>query len=506
MTPCVINMKQIDSMFVKNVCGQSAMSIHEFDPIFLGRTLTAGGDRRIWVPAGGDVNVYGASPFPREMLGFAASTANDISLDAFNHLRAVVAEWESGHALSGAAYASALEAMRSRIRAAYALDESVDIVFAPSGTDLEYVALHFARARSGQPVTNILLGADEVGSGCLLSAEGRYFATETALVERLDKGAPVSGFEDTCVTDIAVRGVDGQSKSSADIGEAIAKATRAANAQQRHPLAHIVHGSKTALVLPAIATVDALHQQFGNRLSFVVDCCQARISPASLNAYLDRGAVVMMTGSKFIGGPPFSGFALVPQSMATDQPLPIGFSHIFRRGEWPKDWPGCGALPTDANPGLLLRLEAALFELDRFVALAPDICEHVITRFAHAARQCADTLGARLMTSNANGADQLLENATLATLDLSVLPCKPDFATAQRWQRVLAARGIRVGQPVKCVKLPDGRWGGTLRLSLSMPLIVALSKLDPDAVKTNLGQDMERIIAVLHPAMRLSAA
>jgi hypothetical protein len=482
------------------------MSLHEFDPIFLGRMLTAGGDRRIWVPAGGDVNVYGASPFPREMLGFAASTANDISLEAFAHLRAFVADWEPGQALSGAAYASALEAMRDRIRAAYTLDESVDIVFAPSGTDLEYVALHLARARSDQPITNIVLGADEVGSGCLLSAQGRYFATETALVERLEKGAAVAGLEDTYVTDIAVRGDDGQPKDSGDIGETIAKATRAAHVQQRHPLAHIVHGSKTALVLPTLATVDALQQQFGDMLSFVVDACQARISTTSLKAYLNRGAIVLMTGSKFIGGPPFSGFALVPHGWATQKPLPIGFSHIFRRGEWPKDWSGCETLISDANLGLLLRLEAALFALDRFVALSAERREQVITRFASSAQKCADTLGARLIRSNANGADQLLENATLATLDLSVLPCQPDFAIAQRWQRVLAARGIRVGQPVKCVRLPDGRWGGTLRLSLSMPLIVAFAKLDGDAIYAKLDQDMQRIISVLAPATRSIAA
>ena len=482
------------------------MPVHNVDPAFLGRMLTAGGDRRIWVPAGSDVNLYGASPFPREMLGFASSTANDISLGAFEYLHGVVGKWAPGQGLDGGRYATALDVLRQKIRAAYALDNSVDIVFAPSGTDLEYVALHLARARSGQPVINILLGADEVGSGCLLSAQGRYFATETALVERLDKGAAVAGLDDTFVMDIPVRGAGGQPRRSSEIGEAIAKAARAAHAQNRHPLAHIVHGSKTALVLPDIATVDALRQNFGDTLSLVVDACQARISAASLNAYLTRGATVLMTGSKFIGGPPFSGFALVPRGMASNQPLPTGLANIFRRGEWPTDWAGCDVLPADANPGLLLRLKAALFELDRFAALTPQPCHAVISAFAGAVQNCADELGARLIMSNADGADHVLENATLATLDLSVLPCQPDFSMAQRWQRVLAARGIRVGQPVKCVKLPDGRWGGTLRLSLSMPLIVAMAALDPNAMQAKLNQDMQRIIAVLQPAMRLIAA
>ena len=102
--------------------------------------------------------------------------------------------------------------------------------------------------------------------------------------------------------------------------------------------------------------------------------------------------------------------------------------------------------------------------------------------------------------------DRSLERATLATIDLTGLPGAPDFAVAQRWQRVLAARGIRLGQPVKCVRLPDGRWGGTLRISLSMPLIVALDALEDNVLDARLQNDMGRITAVLTAATRPVAA
>ena len=74
-------------------------------------------------------------------------------------------------------YAAALEGMRGRIRQGWGLDDGTAIVFAPSGTDLEYVPL----ALAGGPVVNVLIGADEVGSGCVLSAAGRYFADRTAV-------------------------------------------------------------------------------------------------------------------------------------------------------------------------------------------------------------------------------------------------------------------------------------------------------------------------------------
>ena len=66
----------------------------------------------------------------------------------------------------------------------------VALVFAPSGTDLEYVALACVRTKRPGGINAILLGADEVGSGCIQSAHGLYFATETALAGRRARVRP----------------------------------------------------------------------------------------------------------------------------------------------------------------------------------------------------------------------------------------------------------------------------------------------------------------------------
>src|SRR3546814_20573510 len=66
-----------------------------------------------------------------------------------------------------------------------------------------------------------------------------------------------------------------------------------------------------------------------------------------------------------------------------------------------------------------------------------------------------------------------IEMRTLSTLDLSHLVEPATFEDAQHWHHDLLAHGIRLGQPVKCVKLDDGRWGATLRVGLSMPNVVA---------------------------------
>lgn len=464
---------------------------------FASRLLTLGGDRRITVRPGQNTNQYGSSPFPRSTLGYASSTANDISLPAFDHLQGVMAAWPEAATSDGRFYADALESLRRRMRAAWRLNGDTQIVFAPSGTDLEYVALTLA----GPKVTNVLIGADEVGSGCALSAGGRYFAKETALLAAAPKGAAIAGLEDTLIYDIAVRDKGGAPRSSDEIAAAIAQIAADAQSAGRTCLVHVVYGSKTGLILPALDELHALMARFPG-LKVVVDACQARVTGKDIAALLARDCIVLMTGSKFMGGPPFSGFALVPPAWADGAVIAPGLADVFRRGEWPESWPGCDVLPDGSNPGLLLRLEAALFELERFLAIDGERVDAVIGRFGHYVRALAAMLGAGLVAPClAPGA---LHTSTLATLDLTALPARPDFAAAQRLHKVLAARGLRLGQPVKCIPQAGG-WGGTLRLSLSMPLIGELAALGNEELDIRLSKDMGRIGAVIAAAQRIVA-
>lgn len=471
---------------------------------FVGRLLASGGDARIRLVPGREVNRYGASPYPRGMRNYAASTANDISRAAFWHLIDTVAAWPVGDVLGAADYAAGLEAIRTRLRPAYGLASGTAIVFAPSGTDLEYVAVHAARSRGGRALTNILLGSDEVGSGCPLAAQGRFFASETAVRARVAKGATLDGCADVALVELPVRDAHGAALTRSDVAERLEAAIRTARRAGRHALVHAVHGSKTGLILPGLDAIDGLRGRHGDALTFVVDACQARIEPTAVAAYLDRGCIVLMTGSKFMGGPPFSGFALLPEAaMAAMRRLPQGFGDVFRRAEWPVEWAGAFGLEAAANPGLLLRLEAALFELERFRAVPRHDMLSVIAAFDGAVADLAGSLGVRLIGAPTCERSCPIESRTLATLDMSVLAGAPDFATAQCWQHVLAARGLRLGQPVKCVRLPDGRWGATLRISLSMPAIAELARADTPAV---LAADMARIADVLAAAARPRAA
>jgi hypothetical protein len=467
------------------------------------RLMTMGGDARILLDSQSGLNRYHSAPRPSEVLAYASSTANDISPAAFARVREVLAQM--GTDLDGLSYSGALERLRARIRTAYSLGPEIDIVFAPSGTDLEYVGLACVAGRGKGGTHNILLGADEVGSGCIHSAYGRYFAEETALGAATRAGDPVPGLGETRVEmiDIPVRDAAGGARPSAEIEAAINAAITSARAQQRHVLVHVVHGSKTGLILPSLDGIDRLRAAHGSHISVLVDACQARITSPAIAAYLERSAIVFVTGSKFMGGPPFSGFALVPATFRAAAPeLASGLATIFRRAEWPEGWPGREALEDSANPGLLLRLEASIFELERFQALSLAQVERVILAFHQAVRrEIVEKTPARRIAPYPPGEKETAdthptEMRTLSTLDLSGFP-GGSFEDAARWHKALLAHGVRLGQPVKCVRRPDGSWRATLRVGLSMPQVAERAGLDDQALTLSFARDMAYICHAL---------
>src|SRR5690606_13225984 len=145
-------------------------------------------------------------------------------------------------------------------------------------------------------------------------------------------GRRVAGLEKVSLVDIPVRCARGLAHDSATMAERIRGEIATARATGRRSLVHVVHGSKTGLILPELPEIDRLLADEGNDVSLVVDACQARITSEALHAYLDRGAIVFLTGSKFMGGPPFSCFALVPAyTSRRAAPLPLGLNQYFRR-------------------------------------------------------------------------------------------------------------------------------------------------------------------------------
>jgi len=473
--------------------------------------MTRGGDARIVLDPKTGLNRYFSAPVPSDMLAFASSTANDLSPEAYAYLRERFASG-AGSLGKGPAYAHFLDDMRAEIRAAYRLGSEVDIFFAPSGTDLEYVGLLAVAGRRRDGIANFLLGRDEVGSGCIHSAAGCYFANETALGIGVSPEQPVEGLPPIELGDVPVRCDDGEARNSGALSTEMEQSIADALDRNRFPLVHIVHGSKTGLVLPHLDDVDALHKRFGENVAFVVDACQARVTSGAIHDYLDRGIIVFVTGSKFMGGPPFSGFALLPEGLAdAAAPIARGMANIFRKAEIPSRWPGREVCNDTGNPGLALRLAASLFELKRFQALGFEQVARVVSAFTAATDGLASDLGVRKVASApaedaGESAEHPIEMLTLVTLDLCHSQSGDqvralNFETATTIHRALVSQGIRLGQPVRCVRLANGDWGATLRIGLSMPQISRLAAAGDDQVGDWFETAMNRIATALAPLL-----
>jgi len=460
--------------------------------------LASGGDARITLDHASGLNKYLSAPYPRDVLEYSSSTVSDISPEAFEHLMAIE---EREGALS---YRERLSTLRDRILAAYGLSNDAAVAFAPSGTDLEYIALAAVRGRASGGIHNILLGADEIGSGCIHSAHGRYFAHETALEIPVAPAQNVEGMGHVSLVDVPVRCGLGIACTSAEIAAAMADEIEAARAKDKHSLVHCVHGSKTGLVLPNNTDLKDLIARFGEDATFVVDACQARITSDAVSSYVDLGCIVLMTGSKFMGAPPFNGWALLPARMVEQaEKLPCGFATIFHRAEFPAGWAGSNQLSDGANHSLALRLESAVFELERFQRIPMEQVEVMIEAFeASITEHLVEPLGiARVLPGvGAIPANCPIEMRTLATLDVSSLRGLQTFDDAQQIHKVLALDGIRLGQPVKCVRLSDG-WGGTLRVGLSMPKMSRWAMLSDADLLAELKRDMKRIAAGLQHSL-----
>ena len=491
-----------------------------------GELMALGGDARITLDEQSGLNSYGCAPKPVPAISYASSTASTVSAGAFAQARAFHFQLHQAAQTREIAdvYADALEDARRRIRLLYRLAPSVDIAFGPSGTDLEYLVLATALG-GGSPVCNIIVEVDEVGSGCLHAQQGRYFAPHTALGLAVETGQPVPGFdpERIRVEAVKVRNPDGGLRDLAEREAALVEAIAAAITAGERPLLHVVHRSKTGLIAPSPQVLERLVERFGDKLDVIVDACQGRISPEMLADYLGMDAVVFVTGSKFIGGPPFSAFALVPERigarMSGGQPAPKGLGGFFARGEMPGSWRSMDeVLPPTTNFGLLLRLECGLFELSRLLAYPKEVVSKAIVAFDRVLRDLPPEGPLQLLPDSDSANEEELQPLDRTMLHTFRLPLRhPETGAAldiedargiytmlftdmsehfsDPWERMIAAETCHVGQPVRCARGEGGGWSATLRLSLSAPQISEVAGLDEDALLRRFRTDIDWISA-----------
>jgi hypothetical protein len=339
------------------------------------------GDNRLDLDPETGCNRYGGSPFPRaSVLEFSSSTISDVSAQALadaEQLRRrlmVAAAKGEGHA----AIRAAAETIKGDLLRALGIETNgrVAPVLAASGTTAMLFATHIALAGDGRPALTLIIGPDETGRGVPSAITGRHAAPCTPSGATVTQNDEVPGLPAGMkIERMAIRDGQGRPISPESLAEPIAGVVARERAAGRRVILHVLEGSKTGLVAPGIGAVLALRRWFPD-LAIVVDACQLRTGSAVLRRYLDAGCMVAVSGSKFMGGPAFSGALLVPNGVLdTMGPLPAGFADYSWRTDWPSSDDEGDArydvLPETANPGLLLRWRGALSEMAAFNAMAP---------------------------------------------------------------------------------------------------------------------------------------
>ncbi|MBB2206232.1 hypothetical protein [Gluconacetobacter takamatsuzukensis] len=511
------------------------------------KLMAEGGDARLAIDPATGLNHYGSSHRPRPWaVTYASSTASSVSERGFAGAEAARARLvQGGLAGEGAEVRAGMVAeVRHRIAAHYGMSGAQGVVLAPSGTDCELYALALAMLGSGgHPVSNILLAPEETGSGVPLAAKGCHFANDTALGAQVAKGGSIAGFPaDTLLLSVPLRRPDGALRAAAEIdGECIELARRGRQAG-RHVLLHRLDLSKTGLLAPGLEMLDRLadaaRAEGAPVPDIVVDACQARLDPARVRAYLDRGWMVMITGSKFFTGPPFCGALLLPESVAArlrDGDLPSGLADYCHRGAWPEA-PAARGLPVGENVGLMLRWYAALAEMEALREVPRPVVRARLARFLTALEAAidADPDLRRLPVPHPERpplADAWDDRGTILSFfvrdPLASLPCGDDFVplgleparALYRWlnadlsrvvpvgaDRALAGLLCHVGQPVPLPHpmLPGGV-AGALRLSAGARLVSGEPSHDglvPDLRMDREIADAQRVLAKIGLILR----
>jgi len=478
------------------------------------KILTLGGDNRLLISKKTGLNTYGCSPRPRPWaITFSSSTGSSISDLAYQE-----AEWLRQRLLAKAfkdglinGCADEYTSIKKEISDLLYLERvpGTKIVLTPSGTDSELYALYFAMGEQATPTRNILISSTEVGSGTVHAAKGCHFDALTPLGKPAKQSAPLDSFPSQSVTlsVLELRHEDGELKTMEKLDQELEFLVESSLASGQRVLIHLLDCSKTGIGGPSFETVKQIHTKYQSKIEVMVDAAQMRVGQSALHRYLEEGFMVLISGSKFFTGPPFSGALLVPPSISRRikdfSPLPKGFAEYSSVYELPSEWEHLttSTLQKNINFGLLLRWRAALCEMGAFHSVSAFDQFNTISIFGTKIMQMIEAnpdlqlVMAPPHTRGYLGSDlcwdqlpsiftfkiyrNVLENKPHALsydearfayqcINLDIARFLPVLASDREYE--LARKRCHIGQPVR-LQESNGEWIGALRIAAGARLV-----------------------------------
>jgi hypothetical protein len=482
--------------------------------------LVGGGDPRLALDLSAGCNTYGCGPAPApDVLSFASSTASSISKRAY--ARVGRARERLMHAAIGLGLDEALdrrtEEMRHELRAALQLPTDVDVVFSPSGTDSQLHALALTRALLGDALTTIVVGSDQSGSGTPATARGHHFNVHTAGGTAVCKDTPILGLAGKSLL-VSLCDTGGFTPRS-DCTEAVLDAVRTAAARGHAAMLQIMDCSKLGWRSPDRDCLDIIAHRWPGRVQVVVDACQMRLGRRRLRAHLDRGAMVLITGSKFHGGPAFSGALLVPgvlsRALQRRGVVAEGLFDYVSRSDWPVGWTTLRARTASRpNLGQWLRWEAALEEIAAYHRVPDGFRAFALRELGSAieSRLTSSPVLRPIATGGGDVDDEEFVSPTIFPFALHRGGHWLSIAECQRLHRALrqdlsdvmgdprareiATPNCLVGQPVR-LELAGAAPTAVLRLCIGARQVIDAWSEDAAVARDHLNREIGRIAVVI---------
>jgi hypothetical protein len=464
----------------------------------LSRHLAEGGDDRLHIHPETGVNKYYCPPRPvKDVIIRSSCTCSPPSPDSFDSARILLRRLWQGRV----SFQHAFDETRSEISRLLGIHTPHEVILHPSGSDAELIPLAVAALRANalgcSRIVNIVVAAGEVGSGTAPAAGGLHFSKFAPCGTIVDCGGIVSDFPNsTKVVEIKPRLSNGFVVPEYDALVLDAVVTAERDEEKPFLIVHAVDGSKTGLRVPSRGCLETVQRRLGNRCLIVMDACQCRSEAAEIEWFMERGAIVLVTSSKFYGAPGFCGAVLVPEDAAEElanmTTPPVGLNDYLTKLEVPMSLAGLhSALPDGPkNIGLLLRWACGITEMELF-SQQGRLVKDVMHAWVYAVRDIVRSREPKLGLIDEDGDDPIRDatryggvNSVVSVkfltscgtkhLDVAVLRrihCLltedssaqlPSFASDA--ERAIAAQKCFVGQPVQLGK------HGVLRLAIGAHL------------------------------------
>lgn len=338
--------------------------------------LTSGCDERIFLNSDTRRNKYHLNPMQFKGLFMRGScTCGTLTDDGYQVALRFEREYRENEDQNW------IKTQCRRIESLFNQDQRDDFhtYFAPSGSDLMYWPLIIQSLRHPHKhITQIVSCPEELGSGSVLAAQGKFYANYNQFGHRVSNGQIIAPSLNPEVIFLSARDSDGYIMKRK---EAI---RRIIGERKGQPLiCNLVFGSKSG-IKDDLNIID----EFENDVMWVVDLCQMRVYPEIIHELISKNVLLMITGSKFYQAPPFCGAMLVPkvwtESVCEAEAGHLeSYGQIFSASDAPPDLVNVRKLwPSTPNLGLRLRWEIALDEMEAYLSIPVEITEKYIQEWS----------------------------------------------------------------------------------------------------------------------------